>query len=680
MEEDMEGNERLKQAVFENIPGGFFINEVSGEKRILSVNQQLLDIFECATREEFDALTGGTFPGMVVREDRSYVDASVWNQRYAGMDFIGHVSFRIRTASGKLRYVELYARLVNDPEDGELYYVYLVDADVRYLTYDTDHLTGLPGMRRFLDYAARFSRLNHISPHPIVYDYLYFNLAGFKTYNIRNGIAKGDEMLQSFARILASMFPNDMIARLGDDHFAVLTDDVSAKEHVEKVIDEVRSLTVESPLQVKVGIFREEKQENAQRAIDYAKLACDSIRSSLETHVCVYTAALKHRMLVDEYASAHIDEAIGKGYIKVYYQPVVRSLNHSAASLEALARWQDPDQGMLSPAEFIPSLEKSRQIWKLDAAMIREVCRNMHEQKQLGRPVIPVSFNLSRLDFILCDIFSIVEEAVEKYQIDRRNLSVEVTESLMTENAATVDNVLNRFRKAGYQIWIDDFGSGYSSLNVLKDYHFDVLKIDMAFLSSFTDTAKSIIQAVISMAKKIGIEPLAEGAETKEEVEFLENNGCALIQGYWYSKPLPYEECMKLLQERNLKPESETERVLYRKASMTDIITDLPEGIIEDSGDHIRFLAMNDAFGVMGKEYGMPEPDILETYMNKADNPVSQHLMAFLRKPRKKGVRESFALKENNLGIQINVRLLEQDEKRKLLLFSIGGTTNLAQM
>lgn len=672
--------ERRTSSLLENIPGGFLINRADDTEEILDVNRQLLDIFECASREEFNELTGGTFTGMVTKEDRSVVSSTIWNQQYAGLDQLRHISFRIQTKTGRHRYVEAFARMVNDPEKGSLYYVYLVDEEVKYLTYDIDHLTGLPGMRRFLDYAARFSRLNFMNPSHPVYDYLYFNLAGFKNYNIRNGIARGDEMLQSFARILYVMFPNDMIARLGDDHFAVLTDDASARAHVEQVIEEVRSLTVESPLQVKVGIFREEKQENAQRAIDYAKLACDSIRSSMETHVCVYTAALRHRMLVDEYASAHIDEAIEKGYIKVYYQPVVRSLNHSAASLEALARWQDPDMGMLSPAEFIPSLEKSRQIWKLDTAMIREVCRNMQEQKLLGRPVIPVSFNLSRLDFILCDIFSLVEEAVEQYQVDRRNLSVEVTESLMTENAATVDNVLNRFRKAGYQVWIDDFGSGYSSLNVLKDYHFDVLKIDMAFLSSFTDTARSIIQSVISMAKKIGIEPLAEGAETKEAVEFLENNGCALVQGFWYSRPLPYEECMKLLKEKHLITESEEERVLYRTASMADIITDMPEGILEDDGTNIHFLAMNDAFCAMVMEYGMPEPGALETYMNKKDNSVSQRLLAFFRKPREKGVKESLALKENNLGIQINVRLLEQDEKRNILLFSIGGTTNLAQM
>lgn len=190
---------------------------------------------------------------------------------------------------------------------------------------------------------------------------------------------------------------------------------------------------------------------------------------------------------VAHYVTHHIDEAIEKGWIQLHFQPIIRSLSHTTCAFEALARWQDPVRGLLTPGDFIPALEESRQIHKLDLYIFKLLCQNYHPRADQGLPMVPVSFNLSRLDFITCDIFTEIEKLTQAYQLPPSQLRIEITESVFIKDIETVNQTLNKFRAAGYQIWMDDFGSGYSSLNVLKDYEFDTIKLDMAFLSNFTD-------------------------------------------------------------------------------------------------------------------------------------------------------------------------------------------------
>ena len=167
-----------------------------------------------------------------------------------------------------------------------------------------------------------------------------------------------------------------------------------------------------------------------------------------------------------------------------------------------------------------------------------------------------MSFNLSRLDFITCDIFTEIEKLTQAYQLPPSQLRIEITESVFIKDIETVNQTLNKFRAAGYQIWMDDFGSGYSSLNVLKDYEFDTIKLDMAFLSNFTDRSKEIVKSVVDMAKHLGIHILTEGVETLEQYTFLRNIGCEMLQGFLFSKPLPYIQAIEYIEELGLTHEN----------------------------------------------------------------------------------------------------------------------------
>lgn len=226
---------------------------------------------------------------------------------------------------------------------------------------------------------------------------------------------------------------------------------------------------------------------------------------------------------------AHLDDAIEKHWIQVYYQPVIRTMTGELCGMEALARWVDPQIDFLSPGSFIPVLEQVRLIHRLDAFVLEEVCRMLRQRLDKNLPITPVSFNLSRYDFDMMDVFAFIENTRRKYAVPRDFLHVEITESVLAQDSRVIQQALTHLRQEGYEIWLDDFGSVYSSLDILKDYTVDLIKLDMGFLRSFTEKSRSIISSVIGMAKDLGIKTLAEGVETQEHAE--------LPRGDWLRAP-----------------------------------------------------------------------------------------------------------------------------------------------
>lgn len=283
---------------------------------------------------------------------------------------------------------------------------------------------------------------------------------------------------------------------------------------------------------------------------------------------------------MDAKTDAHIIEsfpkALSEGWIQPFYQPVIRSITGKLCSFEALARWIDPQLGMIGPGSFIPVLEQANMIHLLDLAIIRQVCARIRLSIDRGETPVPVSINLSRLDFELCDIFSEVTQTVRDHRVPRDFLHIEVTESLMAERGDIMGAAIDRFRAAGFQVWMDDFGSGYSSLNVLKDYSFDELKLDMKFLSSFDDRSRRITTSVIQMAKQIGLHTLTEGVETEEQFTFLRDIGCEKIQGYFFGKPMPYDEAMEHLASRGIEIERPAEHHYFDDIGLVDLLSAVP--------------------------------------------------------------------------------------------------------
>ena len=244
------------------------------------------------------------------------------------------------------------------------------------------------------------------------------------------------------------------------------------------------------------------------------------------------------------YIVMHIDSAIEIGDILVYYQPVVSTKSGKICGLEALARWLDPTYGLLPPGAFIEVLEEYRQIHKLDRYIVERVCRDYRAAAEHSLPFAPVSLNFSRLDFELCDIVGHLTDMTARFRVPHHFLDIEITESALSDEKSFLPGAIQTLRAKGYHVWLDDFGSGYSSLNVLKDYQFDVLKIDMKFLSGFDSNEKTmpILNNIIALTKQLKMISLTEGVETQEQFRFLQSIGCDRAQGYLFGKPQPLEE------------------------------------------------------------------------------------------------------------------------------------------
>ncbi len=408
-----------------------------------------------------------------------------------------------------------------------------------------DSLTGLLNRQAFLE--ASNHVLQEAQPGDIDdYCFVYINITNFKFYNVLQGISGGDQLLQMMAEQILAVEPNVLCSRWGQDHFVAMTldDRETICNNMKRIAHKFDERFGQYGMQIKAGIYcMEDHAQNADVACELAKLACDSIRRSAE-NICEYTAELHRQVEMQTYAIQHIDEAISNHYIEVYYQPIIRTRSGKTCSVEALARWKDPKRGMLSPADFIPALESNLLITKLDLYVLRETCKGMDRLRDMGYSLLPVSFNFSRVDFLTCNLLEEVNRITAEYQIPRDLIYVEVTESAVMRDPERMQQEIQMFREEGYQVWMDDFGSEYSSLNVLREYPFDDIKLDMQFLSSVDEKSKVIVTAIVSMAKKIGVQTLAEGVETQEQYEFLQSIGCEKVQGYLFCKPIPASEIL----------------------------------------------------------------------------------------------------------------------------------------
>lgn len=575
-------------ALSENMPGAFLIYKAGGGEEILFASRALTKIFECDSMAEFMKFTGGSFATLVYPEDIEKVNQAVWDQVSAS-DGYDYVQYRVITKNGNIKTVEDWGHLVHDEDLNEdIFYVYLNDikarsgasglavnsekkpdganrapsAAERYA--EIDELTGLANIKSFRLHAPEYIK-KFIDAGKYCYC-VYFNIRNFHTYNETYGFAGGDRMLKSIARILQDTFLDSLVARFNKDHFVLiigLDADDSGDGHAELIarinrmgarINNIRRGII---VEMKAGIYYVKDKNNIDVSLmcDYAKLACDSIHREYGTSAQVYDGKMEEKIQLQEYILNNFQTALDNGDIKVFFQPVINVGNDKIASVEALTRWEDKTHGSISPANFIFVLEEQRQIHKLDTFVINKVCEYLHQRRenatQESDALLTVSVNLSRLDFEMTDIVRVIEDAVSEYNIPREMLQFEISESLIAMDMDALKHEADRLRKHGFKVWMDAFGSGYSSLKVLKDFTLDGLKIDMDMIKALNaeseddenvkgdERANIIISAVIGMAQRLGIPVLSKGVETKEQLEFLKRAGCDLAQGYLLGRPMP---------------------------------------------------------------------------------------------------------------------------------------------
>ncbi len=684
MKYDEKLGENLGVQFVENMPAAAFVCRVEGNRELLFANHKLVELFECESVEDFMEYTGSVFDGLVSQTQFRSIYKEVVLQVYEKKKTTGRLFYHIVTKNGNICLAEEHWTLVQDPEEGALFYCFMIPREYEVGGADYDPVTGLYGKTRFLTYANEFNKEMSGKTNE-EYVVAYLNLVNFKLLNVNRGIDEGDACLKAIADVLSTVFEDAFLARLSDDHFAIL----DRRENLEKRMAASKA-SFSAKYENRFGVsgkwgfypFTPNEEFDMEKAISYAKLACDSIKYISNVYIIEFTAQLAEKQNLSEHLARSVDEAISKGWVKVYYQPVIRAITGELCGVEALARWIDPEFGFIMPGDFISVLEGSRQIHKLDAFVVEEACRTIHDRVEKKLPVVPISVNFSRLDFAACDMLGIVEAAVEKYDVPRDYLHIEVTESMIASDEALMRSVIDSFRGAGYEIWMDDFGSGYSSLTVLKDYQFDMLKLDMKFLSSFTDKSRDIMRSAIIMAKDLGIKTLAEGVETKEHLEYLKRIGCDQIQGYYYGKPEPADDMFLHLLEKKIPVELRKWRHFFEVASFNVRATDIPLEVIEDDGVSFRTLFMNDAYkeqiGLQG--IGLEE---IDRRIYQTNSPLLEKYREFAEQMKRTGKPETFYYTKDEEYLCLRGRVIASQDGHSIIkatIINVAADQNLSQV
>ena len=577
---------------YDRLASGICLIGMEAGEPILFVNKEMLRIYHCMDEAEFYRFTGRRFRGMIDRED--YYPVAHMSES----DYSEFVTFRFRTRDDHFRRAEGSASVISFEDGTKAWLLQIISSELKGSSAQNDPLTGLLGMRLFFRKVLMVARRESPKGRLSLYCPIYFNLTSFRLYNSLHGLAAGDHCLKYIASVLQQSFPDALISHLSVDGFAVLAMKKDLFQTIEVVCSRVNAYINNSNIVLKAGVCLLEEDDIyiVRHTFDMAKIACDTIKTDSTRCWAVYTRDMGEALEKRDFVLGNFNAALEKGHIKVYYQPVVRAMTGKICGVEALARWEDPVYGRLMPNVFIPVLEQARLIYKLDCYVLNQVAKQLHYRLANRQPVLPVSINLSRHDFNLMDPFRMVENVISRYDLQRDYIRIEVTETALVKEKHNLIQTLRQFQRSGYQVWLDDFGSAYSSLNVLHNYHFDELKIDMAFLRNFNEKSRRILKTIVLMAKELGVHTLAEGAETKAQVDFLKAIGCEKIQGYYWGQPMSYEDIQIFCENYEYGQETRREESVYDKAGLINVVTDVPVAIFHYDGKQVVVLSANQAF------------------------------------------------------------------------------------
>ena len=427
---------------------------------------------------------------------------------------------------------------------------------------ERDQLTGLYNRDYFYHYADQYDIHHRETPM----DAIVLDVNHFHMINERHGKAYGDTVLRMIGELVRNMVMEDggIVCRREADTFMIYCPHRSDYSDILEAAN--RGLAGDeqagSMVRLRMGVYANaDKSIDVERRFDRAKMAADAVRNNLTRNISIYddsmhSGELLHAQLLDNFHSA-----IEQHQFEVYYQPKYNILGNEPVlcSAEALVRWQHPELGRISPGVFIPLFEENGLIRQLDNYVWKEVAKQIAEWRERLGSFVPVSVNVSRVDMFDSDIVSTFTSILEDYSLSSEDLVLEITESAYTEDSEQIIEAVNRLRDCGFRIEMDDFGTGYSSLNMLTSLPIDALKLDMQFIRSAFSARKDtrMLEVILDISDSLSVPTIAEGVETAEQLFTLKSMGCDIVQGYYFSRPVPADEFEVFLSKRRRKDNGE---------------------------------------------------------------------------------------------------------------------------
>lgn len=407
---------------------------------------------------------------------------------------------------------------------------------------EVDKLTGISNRIRFYD-QTQVAIQDLYNNYAIV----LLDIERFKNINDIHGIAEGDQVLRFVARQETYGNQNNY-ARLHSDMF-VFYMSYDKKGEIIKEIEKLRKKISNNPFQydivTKFGIYLvNDRSIPVNLMCDRAMMAERTVKGNIMKFCAFYDEHYREEMLRAGQIEQDMEKALTEHQYQMYLQPKYRLKDNSLCGAEVLCRWQHPEKGLIPPNDFIPLFEKNGFILKLDEYMWEEACKNIRRWLDQGRSVVPISVNISRYHIQHNDLEKALMELIHKYDLTPDMLNLEITESLFLDKPEELNRVLDRLQKLGFKLEVDDFGSGFSSLNLIRNISVDTIKIDKEFLDSeiASEKGKIVVNHTIGMAKDLHLQVIAEGVETKAHVDFLKNSNCDIAQGFYFARPMPVPE------------------------------------------------------------------------------------------------------------------------------------------
>ncbi|MBQ7704806.1 MAG: EAL domain-containing protein [Selenomonadaceae bacterium] len=422
----------------------------------------------------------------------------------------------------------------------------------RYL--EIDALTGLYNRETFYDKAAN---IIHDNPE-VQYCIVYLDISCFKVVNDLFHTETGNLILKTAADYFQKKI-NPQIGlsgRIEADHFVLCVpqDTLDMDRLIRELDDTIKSLGISHNILFFAGVYPvADMTIPVDQMCDRASMALNKIKGNYARRYNFYDVGMRDRMLKEQMIVRDMEFALKDNQFTIFLQPIYRPETNEIVSAEALVRWFHPESGMISPGYFIPVFERNGFIVKLDRFVWETVCKFLRSRLDAGKKIVPVSVNVSRLNFYSYDLLIFLLNLLKKYDLEPWMLKLEVTESAYTDNPQQLIKIINQFKENGFPILMDDFGSGYSSLNMLKNIDIDVLKVDMAFVREIehSERARIILLMIIGLARELGMGVVTEGVETQTQLDYITNMGSVDIQGYYFSKPLAVKDFNALFDKYN---------------------------------------------------------------------------------------------------------------------------------